>query len=767
MITENLSTLKIHKLDQEQFKREKLAGKLDETAFYLTPEDGLELDSTLTQEGKAADAKAVGDAISSISTAQPDWNQNDSSAPDYIKNRTHWIGSGKSTLYSGNLSSTGSPLGEDYLGAGGHNYNEYLADLSFPDSLSTTATMPDSFKVMVNGGEYCLPVCFESGLSSGSLSEYRVKMNESDYIALGYTYWGRNVLVVYYTEGLRGADLKIFIDGEIYHAIDERFIPTSIARKTELPALVDQYTTIPDWNIENEDGDGFIRNRTHGRVYDLNIVYDEECIAGSVSTDLGYKLTTRIASKYMDAFRPNTQGCIQLLCDPNTNTEHAGYWFYTCSEGSESSTSTMWVKIGDNIQLLFVLGSTGYSGGEYYWDLTIYSNVNLDSGKLKVALNMVYTKTLDEEYIPETIARTSQLDSVGKYVNFGDLLLDKDATLETYADCYVDISSGAGSFQHSYIAWGYPNQPKWFRLTLDNKVYVLPVISISKTHLHGGGASGQMLGNPSMYNILYGINKCEDNGLPFCISLGGSNSTIYISPSNTPCYIKLEKCSVNNINHAYLPKSVVHMTQLDEVRELVDKITPCKDWDDDLATSAQHIENRTHYKIYERTSLGSAQSADWISYSKISDRIDFTDEELRYLKITEVGSNDPISYISRTFEYDDCSGTELCVPYSYWDRFVQNDAVYSYDRYYPIVYIVKKYSDNNTYYKDSDITSTGVFVRSSRTSAGECVNGYDLSIVSAVKYKTLDEEFLPDSVVTSDDYLTDEQFTMLSNLLND
>jgi hypothetical protein len=87
MITENLSTLKIHKLDQEQFKREKLAGKLDETAFYLTPEDGIELDSTLTQEGIAADAKAVGDAISSISIAQPDWNQNDISALDYINNR--------------------------------------------------------------------------------------------------------------------------------------------------------------------------------------------------------------------------------------------------------------------------------------------------------------------------------------------------------------------------------------------------------------------------------------------------------------------------------------------------------------------------------------------------------------------------------------------------------------------------------------------------------------------------------------------------------
>lgn len=50
----------------------------------------LQLDTTLSIAGKAADAKAVGDAISKLSggkVAQPDWNQNDPTAPDYMKNR--------------------------------------------------------------------------------------------------------------------------------------------------------------------------------------------------------------------------------------------------------------------------------------------------------------------------------------------------------------------------------------------------------------------------------------------------------------------------------------------------------------------------------------------------------------------------------------------------------------------------------------------------------------------------------------------------------
>lgn len=38
MITENLSTLKLHKLTQEQYNRELSTGNIDKNAFYLTPD---------------------------------------------------------------------------------------------------------------------------------------------------------------------------------------------------------------------------------------------------------------------------------------------------------------------------------------------------------------------------------------------------------------------------------------------------------------------------------------------------------------------------------------------------------------------------------------------------------------------------------------------------------------------------------------------------------------------------------------------------------
>jgi hypothetical protein len=67
LITESLSTLKIHKLTQAQYERERDAGRLDENALYLTPDESFVIDETLSVSGAPADSKAVGDAISNLS----------------------------------------------------------------------------------------------------------------------------------------------------------------------------------------------------------------------------------------------------------------------------------------------------------------------------------------------------------------------------------------------------------------------------------------------------------------------------------------------------------------------------------------------------------------------------------------------------------------------------------------------------------------------------------------------------------------------------
>lgn len=81
MNTENLSTLVIHKLTQDQYNRVIEEGEIDENALYLTPDE-------ITD------------------TPQSDWNQNDETALDYIKNRTHYEYSSKVVWHEGTYTTT-------------------------------------------------------------------------------------------------------------------------------------------------------------------------------------------------------------------------------------------------------------------------------------------------------------------------------------------------------------------------------------------------------------------------------------------------------------------------------------------------------------------------------------------------------------------------------------------------------------------------------------------------------------------------------------
>lgn len=77
MITENLPTLKIHKLTLDQYERERQAGRLDPNALYLTPD---------------VDEQQI----------QPDWNETDTTSPAYIKNKPTFYG-GDNVWFSGDV----------------------------------------------------------------------------------------------------------------------------------------------------------------------------------------------------------------------------------------------------------------------------------------------------------------------------------------------------------------------------------------------------------------------------------------------------------------------------------------------------------------------------------------------------------------------------------------------------------------------------------------------------------------------------------------
>lgn len=76
MITENLSTLKIHKLTEAQYQRELEAGRIDESALYLTPDEEIDLSGYATVEqlnAKASKSQGVYYIEGTKGTYEEDW----------------------------------------------------------------------------------------------------------------------------------------------------------------------------------------------------------------------------------------------------------------------------------------------------------------------------------------------------------------------------------------------------------------------------------------------------------------------------------------------------------------------------------------------------------------------------------------------------------------------------------------------------------------------------------------------------------------------
>lgn len=63
MIIENLSTLKIHKLTNEQYERELNAGCIDESALYLTPDKDVSLQDLLASGNMVLSTYQYGDSL--------------------------------------------------------------------------------------------------------------------------------------------------------------------------------------------------------------------------------------------------------------------------------------------------------------------------------------------------------------------------------------------------------------------------------------------------------------------------------------------------------------------------------------------------------------------------------------------------------------------------------------------------------------------------------------------------------------------------------
>lgn len=220
----NLPVLEIQKLSQRDYDEKVADGLTDEDVMYLTPE----------------------------LKASPSWTQNDSGAPDYIKNRTHWAEHQTQTILAEKTVSNRSYLSEltstrpndiCFVTFDGVEYqcNMWVnsnGENCYGDSRITTMYDYETDTEIIDmtnpeGTPFYINVCAEENYDSGT--------------GIPTLVWDWYVI---FDSSIENTTHTIKIDistGEIeYHPLDENFIPNTIPRK--IAGIVEAYAgvNIPD-----------------------------------------------------------------------------------------------------------------------------------------------------------------------------------------------------------------------------------------------------------------------------------------------------------------------------------------------------------------------------------------------------------------------------------------------------------------------------------------------------------------------------------------
>ena len=317
---------------------------------------GVEIDTTLSIEGAAADAKAVGEAIASKEQLQADWNQTDITAADYIKNK---------------------PFGIDLISV---VYNEEIRWYDGRSSMEESYWTPSSFSIPTEGYDLdSLVFLFEFNQSTAL-----IKMGTEGEIEVG------GAVINYY---LRGNVARTYFFNFSYNYFPSNsrssYMKISVVSVKQLPEM---YVSLSpsDWNQFDESQNDYIKNRTH---YDS--AYSEKEVLGSYHKE--DEMGDSIAFSSMEVNIPIESGYYYFI-----ETEMATYEVQSFSEDDG--------MMGTNYCIIF-------NGQKYVNTIdTIVLPGSTFSLRISKAKLLYSLKQLDEKFIPDTIARVDDLEPNNVYV---------------------------------------------------------------------------------------------------------------------------------------------------------------------------------------------------------------------------------------------------------------------------------------------------------------------------------------------------------------
>lgn len=365
---------------------------------------------------------------------QADWNQNDETAPDYIKNRTHGEYFKKEITYTlledAEAIYDGPPCGYietdfdrdaneadlQYCGIiiAFDNGNEIETELFYdPDSNRHIAGYTD---IPTDEYGYYLWTDYSYGIN---VSCRAGKSFDEDGVA--QRYYSYNISIMFngeYYDWPNSAKIKLYNTTKIIRKLDKKFLPADNAYISD----IQEYQAKADWNINDLSDAGYIYNRTHyelkaGEVDVVASIQDQEFNLTDLAqedlpyfkTDFAIRLPIEKTLHYGDIIKYSIEGYYDEVYYENLTRDGLFVNEDLCAATNDGE-NIVWLNQADNSIYAKCPGDIGYGDptGESGW--TWPDTVRI-SFQLISTLEEDVVKQLDEKFIPDTIARTEVVNN--------------------------------------------------------------------------------------------------------------------------------------------------------------------------------------------------------------------------------------------------------------------------------------------------------------------------------------------------------------------
>ena len=181
--------------------------------------------------------EAIGNKVDKTDIVQSDWNQNDETAPDYVKNRTHWVENNitEETIYSGTIMWSNNTVESVWK-------YEYAI-------FNKPIIVGKQYLITWNGQDYLLTAKEESEWSNppkvyvgdfymDDMCEGDIGQYTDDPFYIEDTPNQNEYCIVFSGFGPHSVVIREIVQDETIHPLDEKYFPETVATKDYVESLV-------------------------------------------------------------------------------------------------------------------------------------------------------------------------------------------------------------------------------------------------------------------------------------------------------------------------------------------------------------------------------------------------------------------------------------------------------------------------------------------------------------------------------------------------